>query len=215
MAITLDAISSGGDLGGTTHTLAHTVGVGSNTALFVTGSYNGSVTYNGVALTMLKTSGEAAIWGLVAPAAGTHDIVQTTTFSTNVNLHAISLFGVDQTTMSDASGGSNSAFQDSPLSNTIAVSAGGWAIDRVTGFSGTNDFVPASGQTEIADFYTASSGGNRDASSYKAGATSMGWTWTTPSSSAAVSHAIVAVKAAGGAAAPTLRSRKLLLGVGA
>jgi hypothetical protein len=98
---------------GTTATWAHTVGSGTNRALFVdvgftpgSGATVSSVTYGGVALTLVSaigsgiTGGDRRIerWRLLAPAAGTANIIATVSGTTTISATGLSLTGVNQTT---------------------------------------------------------------------------------------------------------------------
>jgi hypothetical protein len=127
MAITFDAASdASGTGGGSSQTFAHTVGAGSNRLLVVgIGSSEdppvnvSGVTYDGVAMTQVAQRNfnpyyNVAMYALVAPNTGTHNVVVTQAASINeYTVGAVSFFGVDQTTPYDtptsADGGSSPA----------------------------------------------------------------------------------------------------------
>lgn len=93
-------------------TFAHTVS-GANRILFVaatvnTGATVSGVTYNGTALTLIDTKAEASgpttyLYYLIAPAAGTNNVVISASASTNIIGTASSYTGAAQTGQPDAS----------------------------------------------------------------------------------------------------------------
>lgn len=106
MAQSFDAWTQMGLVVNTVNTTAVTVGAGSNIVLLAwtlvgnTSDILTSVTYNSVAMTKLVAVQEptSSFWsylhGLLAPATGTHDLVQTITSSNVLYGHAASYFGV-------------------------------------------------------------------------------------------------------------------------
>lgn len=107
MAITFDA-SANGNTGvvtpETTLTFAHTVGSGSNRALFVFVAFATptSVTFNGVNMTLALSASETysastypgSLWFLPNPASGTHNVVVTLASSNFFCAASASFFGV-------------------------------------------------------------------------------------------------------------------------
>jgi hypothetical protein len=110
MAIAFDAASEG-YASGTSLTVSHTV-TGSAPLLIACVGTNGTndtvtgVTYNGVAMTQLgtveNTYNRLYIYGLLAPATGTHDIVVSNSASVGIRLRAASYSGAKQSGLPDA-----------------------------------------------------------------------------------------------------------------
>jgi hypothetical protein len=208
MPIAFDAASVGKNDFTTTVTVAHTC-TGSNLALFVGligfNSVTG-VTYNGVAMTLVRTEGASdppsRIYVLANPATGTNNIVATASANATGHLHGASFTGVDQSTPSDADGGGSNAFQNSPRSDNITVSAGGYAFSAV-GKNVSGAFTPDSGQTEVGAQQTSSQG--ISACGYLSAATAISWSWSDGQQHC--EHVIAAIKAAaaGGGEGPALR----------
>jgi len=117
MAIAVDATSDGGRATAANQTYSHT-STGSNllmlTAVLVGAVENmtsGSVTYNGVAHTMLgsemlnhATNYKLSLWYLIAPATGAHNVVVTPNSSSDTMAVTVTYSGVSQTGFPDASG---------------------------------------------------------------------------------------------------------------
>jgi prepilin-type N-terminal cleavage/methylation domain-containing protein len=111
-SLTVDAVSSGTTSGGSSITISHTTGSGSDRLMLVGVSMNNDgyetvtgVTYNGTALTLVgseATTDDARveIWRLVAPSTGTHNVVITFSAALLQEAHAgvMTFAGVDQTT---------------------------------------------------------------------------------------------------------------------
>lgn len=99
MAVTFDAASSAPGNGTTTVTWSHTT-AGANRYLVVLidplSAGASAVTYNGVSMTKLGTTG--LLWGLVAPATGANNVVATlaSALAASDFLSALSFAGVDQ-----------------------------------------------------------------------------------------------------------------------
>ena len=121
--IAFDAASeyTGTDTGQTSLTWSHTT-AGSDRILIVSAQFYTSdgddvsgVTYDGVAMTEIRTDAVASVqhnslWYLLAPATGANDIVVTFTGSTNfVGGGAVSLTGVNQSSPIDTSGSAEDA----------------------------------------------------------------------------------------------------------
>jgi hypothetical protein len=221
MAIAFDASSVGHQDFGGTMTISHTC-TGSNLVLVAMAANTSSsdkvsgVTYNGVAMTRVRAelglvSATPYVYILANPATGTHDIVWTFTSAdqTFSGINA-SFTGVDQTTPTDHDAGGGNGFQNSPRSDNITVSTGGFAVDVIAG-SGTSDAMAAGGsQTEIG---TQQSTGVRTAASYLQDATAMSWTWSTGQRQAG--HSVIALlPASGGGGGSTGTGTLGLLGVG-
>lgn len=183
---TLDATSTGiQGYGSPTLTISHTCS-GADRVLLAMGGCSPSadivtgVTYNGVAMTrVLFESGSGAsatsyVYVLVNPPTGAHNIVWTMSNTTaELDAQNASWNNVDQTTPVSTSVGGGSPNQNSPRSDSITVPAGGIAVDIIVGFGTSDPFVIGAGQTQILQ----NSSTVRVASSYKAAATAMSWSW--------------------------------------
>lgn len=134
-SISPDATSFGTGVG-TTRTVSHTIGSGSNGILLVGAHYaNGttistSCTFNGVAMTKAtfingSPTGETQeMWYMLNPPAGTYDIVLTISSSKNMQVLGSSYFGVQQSSQPDAtSTGNTGTTSISPSVTTVARNA--------------------------------------------------------------------------------------------
>lgn len=132
MAITFDNAAAGGLTGSSSHTFSFTVGSGSDRFLVVytlIGSSSDtltSVTYNGVAMTLIAKVQEASgnwnyLHGLAAPASGAHDVVGTASAATAVIMAATAYAGVGSV---DASATNTSASVASAGTFTLTVTTG-------------------------------------------------------------------------------------------
>jgi len=139
-SIALDASTDGGNNGGsaTTLTFSHTTGSGASRILFVdaqAGDTINSVTYNGVSMTSVVSSGNFAIFCLVAPASGANNVVITANSSVNIIGKAVSYTGAAQTCTLDSTkvqinnGISNGSWQG--ITNT-SVTDNSWMVIATT-----------------------------------------------------------------------------------
>lgn len=116
MAIAFDAKSNGAVESGTAPlNISHVMGSGANGLLLVFIQANldtiNSVTFNGASATQLITTNNTSdgvrqfIWGLLAPSAGTYNVVVSWTGDKYVRVACVSYTGVKQSGLPDASGG--------------------------------------------------------------------------------------------------------------
>lgn len=205
MAASIDAVSQGSVIAAASITIAHTVGSGSNRALYVfavcpnSGDYlaTATVTYGGVSMgaaiaSALTASNYLYVWRLLAPASGTANIVITPSSSAYIHAFGVSMSGVDQTTPNGTAASATSQ-NTTPCSTSVTLGAGGMAIDMFSARSTASAVAPVAGQTQLGTEINAGVG--RSGASYKAGSgsTSMGWTF--PASSGG-SWLVVPVNAA-------------------
>jgi hypothetical protein len=166
--------------GSNTLTFQHTIGCGSNRLLVVSIAVEGSVTYDindvtydGVSLTkgVENAVGSATylnteIWYMLdaaLPAAGTYDIVITTTAGdttdTNINAGAISVTGAAQGVPEATAVNDDAEAGAATIQTGITTSTdGAWIFDSV-GSGQPRNFTPFDGRTEFFDIMGASSGG--------------------------------------------------------
>ena len=103
-AIVQDATAMGTTNTATSLSYSHTVGSGSNTAIFVTVLISGgnisNVQYNGSNMTLWASQSQGGMTGAlyytVSPTTGTRTISITTSSSTNIRAGSVSYFGVNQ-----------------------------------------------------------------------------------------------------------------------
>lgn len=174
MAIARDATSSGSTTG-TSLTISHTIS-GTNRMLFVmpnedatglTATRITGVTYNGVAMTKLAetyrtfSSGfVTTLWGLAAPATGTHDIVISLSASDGISSQNASFTGCDQTlptgnALKTFSSNANATCSFSPVS----IADNSWAIARCIGLDGAT----VNGTNFVGYGFSNNSGGDSNA----------------------------------------------------
>lgn len=218
MAIIYDASTAGGSINtsGSTITFSHTVGSGSNRILLVgvgiednpTARSVGSVTYNGVALSLTRADGiteatvgaRTEIWHLLEatmPAAGSYNVVVTmaTAISANdsVIAAATSFSGVKQ--LAPIANGSVSAVDSSTFSTGITTANdGSYVYDVILGNTNNTWTATAVGQIERTD-QQAGGGLSTSGTSTKpvttAGATTMDW--TASGTQGRYSHSVAAI----------------------
>lgn len=185
MAVLFDAASLSADGFASSVTVAHTCS-GSDRYLLAMAYVDSvqdrvtGVTYNGVAMTRLGAydlgvTSCVYVYGLAAPASGTHNIVYSYNAAIGSDVGAISFTGVDQASPVSQIVGGGTAFLSSPVSQSITVASGGMGV----GFIGakddlTNPFVAGSEQTQAFQNQAL----YRIAGEYQANATAMVWTWT-------------------------------------
>ncbi len=222
MAITFDAATIDTSFtGGSSATVSATIGGSADFLQLNFGTYasiNGGtaggisgVTWNGTSMVQKVTATQAAdvaegvaIYGLVAPATGTHNAV--INFSPNCpfggGVVIASWIGVDQTTPVDATASFASLTGTSPQALSVSVSAGGFASDCIQ-----IDGAPTAdgSQTGIA---ANVQGGDYIGASYKASASAMQWTF---SGTHRLAHAIIAIKAASGGGGTTFIVNRMMM----
>lgn len=211
MAVTFDAVSQGSVSGSTSLTISHTVGSGSDRALYVFVDVSnstdlmstGTVTYGGTSLTAVGSvetgngSNFLRAFRLVAPASGTANVVITPSASAFLHAYCVSLAGVDQTTpegtvVTSPASGSNTT-SASPISTTVTLGTDGMALDMITRRIASSSLTPDASQTRNGTELTAGSIAT-SGSSRKAGSGSTTMTWTHASTNN-VSHVVVPVNA--------------------
>lgn len=137
-SITLDGTVVSNEYSTSTITQAITIGANSDRMLIVAyGSYQGGgpsgITYNGVALTKIveqvgSFNEVSSLWGLVAPATGTNNIVVSGAGNWSA-MGAWSLYNVDQTLPATfSSGGGESSTASLALTTTVD---GAWVITSI------------------------------------------------------------------------------------
>jgi hypothetical protein len=139
MAIAVDATSEGGRATAASQTFTH-VCTGSDLLLIVgvlvgavENMTSGSVTYNGVALTMLGSemlnhagNFKLSFWYLIGPATGSHSVVVTPNSSSDTMAVAASYSGVSQTGFPDASGSRQPAQAASVTETLTTIADNAW-----------------------------------------------------------------------------------------
>jgi hypothetical protein len=140
-----------------------------------------SVTYDGVSLAKvgsdLNAGARIEIWKLVAPHAGTHNLIATFSNAGGGTTAGVMTFtGVDQTnplgTFASANGDATSG------SATVTSSSGELVFGVVAVKDVDQNLVPGVGQTETWDLFTgteANGGGSTEAG---AASVAMSWTWS-------------------------------------
>lgn len=226
MAVAVDSVSQGSISGAASLTISHTVGSGSNRALyvFVTSQNStdlmssGTVTYGGTglgsALQSVVESGNGSnflrVFRMTAPPSGTANVVITPSASAYLHAYCVSLEDVDQTTpegtiVTNPPGGSATT-STSPSSVTVTLGTGGMALDMITRRVASSSLTPDGSQTrsgtELTAGAIATSGASRKSGS---GSTTMSWTFASTNN---VSHLVVPVNATPSAdtTPPTLTS---------
>lgn len=206
MAVALDATSQGTVSGAASLTISHTVGSGSNRYLLVavicTNSTDylaaGSCTYGGVSMgspVVTKDAGASNtytyVWGMVAPASGTANVVITPSGSAYLDCLVMSFTGVDQATPVAATA-KDSTTQTSPGPTlTIALPTNGLIADFFTARATGQTLTPGTNQTRAGT--TIAGGVSTSSGSTKTAAADMAWSgWA---GSLALSTAAVALAA--------------------
>ena len=188
MAVALDATSQGTVSGAASLTISHTVGSGSNRYLLVavicTNSTDylaaGSCTYGGVSMgspVVTKDAGASNtytyVWGMVAPASGTANVVITPSSSAYLDCLVMSFTGVDQATPVAATA-KDSTTQTSPGPTlTIALPTNGLIADFFTARATGQTLTPGTNQTRAGT--TIAGGVSTSSGSTKTAAADMAW----------------------------------------
>jgi uncharacterized repeat protein (TIGR01451 family) len=140
-----------------------------------------SVTYGGVALTNLVSSriqNAVEIWGLVAPPAGTANIVVNWTGNTDMNGWSGVFTNVNQSSPVGATAG-NGAGPGTPVSVTVNANPGDLVVDSLSTLGNSMPLIPGAGQTVICSEAIGSANPNgAGAGSYKSGTGSTTMSWT-------------------------------------
>lgn len=137
MAIALDGSVISTDVA---DTQSITIGSNNNRLLLVAfGTHQGGgpsgVTYNGVSMTKIveqvgSFSEQVSIWGLIAPATGTHDVV-VSGVSSYRGISIYSLYNVDQAALPSITNGATGSSASASLSITPTLD-NCWIVDSVT-----------------------------------------------------------------------------------
>ena len=143
-----------------------------------------SVTFNGVAATLIKDSGDSAnkirtqTYKLVAPASGTHNVVATISTS-STDRWAVSCAGYSGVHQTTPTGSSGSAVGEGPTASTSAtLSSGDLLVDAVSAWEVNTDSLTAGGgQTERINSGVTISSGPRYGVSEKGGTGSVSVSW--------------------------------------
>jgi Tfp pilus assembly protein PilX len=206
-SVTYDTASSGTSASNTsTLSWSHTVANQSSRVLVVgvTAKNNTSatcnastVTYNGAAMTKISQNVTsttpyvcASLWYLDNPASGTHTVSVTWSASlTNKSGGAVGLYGVKAGGPEASSSSSSTSGATSTSLTTLTSNA--WVVDVFGSGSAANNLAPAAGQTVrwTQDSGAAESSGTSTKPVSAPGSTSVTWTQTGVTRSAAVAAA--------------------------
>jgi hypothetical protein len=169
-------------------TWSHTVGAGFNRILVVGTSAAGltsvsSVTYGAAALTRINATSSSSsetteMWYLLAPPAGTANIVVTFSGSDSVAAGSVSFTGVSQSTPLGTSASASGA--GGTPSVTVASATNQVVIDTITDYADKSSLTAGASQTQRWNV-TSGAGGKTDVisgGSTKAGAASTTMSWT-------------------------------------
>lgn len=209
MAIAFDASSQGSNNNTTSLTISHTVGSGSDRALYVfVASDDGTddlagatVTYGGTSLgSPISTTSVGATnwlycWRMLAPPSGTANIVISSGTNMYLSVIASSWSGVDQTTPNGTIGTFAQTLPASPRTLTVTSATGGVVVDFIHRRAVAALTVDAA-QTRIGTEVTAVVGSS--GSSYQAGSGSVSMTWTHPAGSPSITQMAVPLNEASG-----------------
>lgn len=179
MAIAFDSATNAsfGGSAGTSKTFSHTCS-GSDRYLFVNTHTDSNVvtgvTYNGVAMTLLQgqaTDYYNTVWGLVAPATGTNNVVISCSSSVNIIPNAVSYTGVAQSTPTIKNTFSTTG---STLTGTLTTTVDNSWLMMFVRYTLAGTCTPSAGSTErvedsVYGFYTYDSGPNTPAGSSTVG----------------------------------------------
>ena len=198
MSIVFDTATSSQISGASSLSWSHTVGSGSNRALwiFATG-WNSSdfvggatVTVNGTSLgspvvsVTAATSAFTYVWQMAAPPTGSVTVVITPTSSAYIDGWAISASGVDQTLLADTNAANGdqfgSPFATSPRSHAVTTPSGGasasYCAFRLNPTAST--LTPVSGNGISATGSPPSGSFAHTAMGVGQATTAHGWSWT-------------------------------------
>lgn len=187
MAIALDSVSTAYTEQVGSKTFSHTISAAADQVLVVgieiphNDDKVTGITFNGVALTRtysyLWNTASTYLYHLVAPAAGTHDIVVSFATAVEAVIIAGAFSGVNQATPIAATNGAD-AQGTGPTNISIATPSGGVAIAMIgTGAQTSDPFILGDGQTPVGQLTNGVSASARGSMSYKADATVMSSTW--------------------------------------
>lgn len=208
--LAFDAATDGGANAGTSLTFSHTC-TGDERLLHVgfvwsTGDDDVvSVTYNGVAMTLVAknlTGMNRYLYRLIAPAAGTHDVVITTTGGHTIFGGAESYTGADQTSQPAAVTNSSASGATSLLTSVTTTVNNAWTTVFEGSYNGNPEPGAGTGATKREADAAFGTWGFFDsgAAITPAGSTSM-TTTRTSATDREIGHIMVAINPAGGGGA--------------
>lgn len=186
MAIALDATSSGTGAA-SPFNVSHTISGSDRVLIVLVMSTDGitvtSVTYNGVAMTLIASRDNASemsgrVYGLLAPATGTHNITVTTDAPTACTVFAASFTGASGYDASASASGNNSSSADASV--TVATNRSiGFVVSGGVANGATQTLTYSGAGTEIANI-DDNSNSLRGAAAYKSftGGSDITHTWT-------------------------------------
>jgi len=160
----------------------------------------GGITYNGVALTKIDAQAagtycRSELWYLIAPAAGTHDIIVTFTWTPAPGVvgGARSFTGADQSAPLGTS--AKATGTTTPATVTIASAAGQYVVDSACAYKATAiTMTVGAGQTE--DWNATPATGSVGVGSYEGGAASVTMSWTLSATASGWATVAVPIKPA-------------------
>ena len=200
MALTLDSADAGTTASNTTTlTLSHDC-AGSDRYLAILldiyaiddtgGDYVTGVTYNGVAATQINTRKDgnvrAYIYGLAAPATGTHDIVVSTSANCNISACGISFNGAAQSSQPNAQNVNGTTAADNVTVTVTSTVAGCWFVTSSRNSIG----VPTAGAGVTGLHVGSAYGEGHSNGTQAAGAYGMTWSMASAGNMAVCGAAI-------------------------
>lgn len=207
MAVAFDAVSQGNVGGATSQTISHTVGSGSDRALYVfsvclnstdflaagSASYNGTGLGSPIGSASVASNSFMYVWRMDNPPTGTANVVITPSASAFLHTYCISLSGVDQADPDGTITSTATGFPTSPNTTNVTTASGGMAIGMVSRKATGVTFTAQGADTQAGT--TQSAGVSSSAASYEADSTGLGWAFT---GSGALLHLVVPVNPASG-----------------
>lgn len=212
--VAFDAATDGGANAGTSFIFSHTC-AGDERLLHVGFIWDPgaddvvSVTYNGVAMALLAknlTGMNRYLYRLIAPAAGTHDVVITTTGGHTIFGGAESYTGADQTSQPAAVTNSSASGATSLLTSVTTTVNNAWTTVFEGSYNGNPEPGAGTGSTKREADAAFGTWGFFDsgAAISPAGSTSM-TTTRTSATDREIGHIMVAIHPAGGGGTSILR----------
>lgn len=194
----------------TSETWSHTVNTINNTILIIGVSWRNvgagteevsTVTYNSIECTKIRhdnyfnsSSKSSALYYLIDPSSGAHNIVVTMTGQVwRIVGGSISLTGVHQTDSINVNIGQTSASGNSVSTNITPTVSNTWIVDCVGGRDGSTDATPNSGQTQRWNYNESNTfhGMGSSKPHTDTSQTTMGWTLGTGTNGWA--HSVIAI----------------------
>ena len=201
MVITNTGISNGSGL--TTLTISHTIGAGNLQAVFFMFAFSGStagltVTYAGIAMTLVGSISTLSIYRLVDPPLGTNNAVASAAGGVASRGVVVSYSGVHQTLPHGTAVTASGSGAGSDPSVTVSSTAGQLVIDFVYAQRNLNQAIGLSIGAGQSNLYTtpgfvSDSNDGAIGASYEAGAATNTMTWTLSTTATGTSWAQAAV----------------------